>query len=464
MIFSRVYRTVILPRYRLLVVLRAFLVVFLSSVFLRLAKRFMATESFLRHAARTNEKNAQRLFKTILRLKGLFIKAGQYLSLRVDVLPDEYIRVLSALQDRVPPVPFAGIQRRVERELGKPLIELFAEIEEEPVASASLAQVHKAKLHDGRMAAVKVLYPGIENLFLADLNIVLFIVSLIRFFNRKFNYAALFHEFKKHAAFEIDMLNEARNAKILMEKFKDSPRIVIPRVVDSHTSQGVLTTEFIAGVKITEKEAYVKNGIDVFDVSRETVDAYMRQIFKYGFFQADPHPGNLFVILDKSGGRRQETGNSGGMSMDIQPGTPNFSIGIVDFGLCKELPPEFVGGMVSAATAIIQRDAKMLAGAMVSLGFQPSNGREESLYKFCGFVMFHVEDFIYKRKGDINFASIIQEILEMAREHPLVHVPADFIFIGRVFALLIGLGKNLGAKIDVASIVLPYVRNAEPLL
>lgn len=452
MIFLRFYRTALVPRARLFRILCVLFVIGISLSFLRVRKKFLTRDSFTLHAQKAHRKNARRLLRTCIRLKGIFVKIGQYLSLRVDVLPDEYIQVLSALQDKVPPIPAWRVIRRIEKELGKPVHELFKSFDAPALASASLAQVHKAELHDGRIVAVKVLYPGIEKLFFTDLHIVRILVNLARFFTKHLNYSAIVDEFQKHVAFELDMLNEAKNIKIITEKFNDFPRIVVPAVIDSHTSTGVLTTEFIDGIKITDKETYAKAGVSVFDVSRGTVDAYMRQIFKYGFFQADPHPGNLFVILDKAGDR-------GGTSIDIQSRTPNFSIGIVDFGLCKELPPKFVSGMTGAAVAIIQRDAKMLAANMLQLGFSPLDGREESLYKFCGFVMAHVEDFIYKKKGDINFASMIPEILQMAREHPLVHVPADFIFIGRVFALLIGLGKQLGAKIDVAEIVMPYVTN-----
>lgn len=460
MIFTRLCRNAIVPRVRLIRILRVLLVMGMSLVLLRVMKKFMTREAFTTRAQKVHHKNARRLLRTCIRLKGIFVKIGQYLSLRVDVLPDEYIQVLSALQDKVPPIPAWRVIRRIEKELGKPVHELFKSFDAPAIASASLAQVHKAELHDGRIVAVKVLYPGIEKLFLTDLHIVRILVNLARFFTKHLNYSAIVDEFQKHVAFELDMLNEAQNIKIITQKFMDFPRIVVPVVIDSHTSKGVVTTEFIDGIKITDKETYTKAGVSVFDVSRETVDAYMRQIFKYGFFQADPHPGNLFVILDKTGSRDGITAELQSTTRNLKLETRNFSIGIVDFGLCKGLPPKFVSGMTGSAVAIIQRDAKMLAANMLQLGFSPLDGREESLYKFCGFVMAHVEDFIYKKKGDINFVSMIPEILQMAREHPLVNVPADFIFIGRVFALLIGLGKQLGAKIDVAGIVMPYVMDA----
>lgn len=479
--FIRFYSAYLLPRYRLYSALSVFTVILISHLFLRAKKNFMEEKRFSTHARKVYGENAGRLFKTMVRLKGIFIKLGQLLSLRVDVLPDEYIQVLSHLQDKVPPIPFERICRRIEHELEKPLSELFIEFDTQALASASLAQVHKAKLHDGRVVAVKVLYPGIEQLFLTDLNIVRMTARFARFFMRKFNVVTVVDEFQKHVALELDLLSEAKNAKILAAKFIDSPQIVIPEVVDSHTTKGVLTTEFINGVKITHKDEYVSEHITVYDVAFTTVDAYMRQIFKYGFFQADPHPGNLFVIPQTAEDRRQDTENrsqeSGDRSQKKENGSQEiedridgmsngndkpcaFKIALVDFGLCKELPPHFKGGLMKAGLAILQRDAKMLAGSLVSLGFESWDGREESLHKFCVFVVAHVDDVIYKGRNQLNIAAMLHEILSIAREHPLVRIPSDFIFIGRVFALLVGLGKQLRANLDVASIVMPYVMDA----
>ncbi|MEW5947639.1 MAG: AarF/UbiB family protein [bacterium] len=426
----------VIPRLRLYAALAVILRILISNRLLRLSRRWTPRERFRERGRRLNEKNAERLLRAIIRLRGLFIKVGQFLSLRVDLLPEEYTLVLSRLQDSVPPVPYDVIRTRIAEEFGKEPGELFAGFVREPIAAASLAQVHEAELHDGARAAVKILYPGIERTVAADIVILRIILNFIHIFRRRFNYSLIVNEFEKYVSMETDMIQEGKNMERMRERLGPDDGTVIPAVVWELTSKGVLTTGFVEGIKITDLNAIRNRGIDVQKVSEEVVACYMRQVFRLGFFQADPHPGNLFVV-PLEGGRHR--------------------IAIVDFGLCKELPPDFVQSLGKVALAVVQRDGALMAQALIELGFETWDGKPDSIRRFCDFVVRHVDEFVYGMPRDIPVEAIYRELMEIAREKALVRIPGDFILIGRVLGLLAGLGRRLRSKIDLKEIILRQV-------
>ncbi|MDX1747805.1 MAG: AarF/UbiB family protein, partial [Halobacteriales archaeon] len=242
---------------------------------------------------------AQTLLESLLTLGPTFIKLGQLLSTRPDVLPPEYIDVLSQLQDRVPPAPWAAAKPVLEDELG-PVEEAFDDFQTEAISGASLGQVYRAEL-DGQSVAVKIRRPNIEPLVEADLRVIRWTVPAISYFvdeARAFSLSNLADEFARVIREEMDYEREARMLSEIGENFADDPKIAIPGVISERSSARVLTMEYIGGTKITDIE-----GLDELDIDRQAVAerlqrSYLEMIIEDGVFQADPHPGNLAVRPD----------------------------------------------------------------------------------------------------------------------------------------------------------------------
>jgi len=240
------------------------------------------------------------------RLGGVLIKVGQFLSARVDVLPGEITAELSGLQDEVPAEEFSAVRQVIEAEFSMPLEDKFAEFEATPQASASLGQVHKAQVN-GQRVVVKVQRPDIEMILATDLAALGTVggwLQRYRPISRRANVPALIDEFTRILYEEIDYLAEGRNAETFAENFKQRPGVHIPAVFWTHTTRRVLTLEDVSAIKITDFDAITAAGIERAGVADRLLDIYLKQIFEDGFFHADPHPGNLFVLPgNKLGGR-----------------------------------------------------------------------------------------------------------------------------------------------------------------
>src|SRR5260370_22409158 len=271
---------------------------------------------------------AQALNRTALRLEGLLIKACQFIATRADVLPDEWVSTLSGLHDRVPPRPFAMIRAQIERELRRPLETVYADFDPVPLASASLAQVHRARLHDGRRCAVKVQYPGIDGIIRADLRNMTQVLGWLAMLERDFDYRILMREALKYVPMELDFEHEANNADTIRRNFSANPDIVIPEVYPEFTTPRVLTMELVEGIKVTDTDALERAGIDKHVVAQKLIENFCDQVLRDGCFHADPHPGNIL----------------------IQPGP---KIVLLDFGLAKDFPPAFRDGLLRLTFAIL---------------------------------------------------------------------------------------------------------------
>ncbi|HZU76337.1 MAG TPA: AarF/ABC1/UbiB kinase family protein [Dehalococcoidia bacterium] len=276
-----------------------------------------------------HRRSAPKLAQLAVRLRGLLVKSGQYLSARPDLLPVAYIEALAGLQDAVPSRPYRLIARRIERELGARPEELFAQFEQQPVASASLAQVHRARLRDGRTVAVKVLYPGIEGIVRSDIRNLGLIVNIVGRIWPRYDFRAVYREVARLVPYELDLKNEAANLQRIAADLAHRDDVVIPQYVPERSATGVLTMEFIEGMQIADVNAMRAAGINTRRTAERVVDLFGDQILAHGFFHGDPHPGNLLVLAD---GR----------------------IALLDFGQCLALSPEVRRGFAllshSAAT------------------------------------------------------------------------------------------------------------------
>ena len=386
-----------------------------------------------------NRESAESIYEAAIELRGLILKGCQFIGSRADVLPPEYVEVLSQLQDRVPAHPFRVVRETVERELDAPLSENFASFEETPVAAASLAQVHRAVLHSGETVAVKVQYPEIASLVRSDLSNLRALFKAVGLLERDVDLMPLVDELGRQMPLELDFVNEAENSETVASYYSERDDVHVPRVHWELTTRRVLVSEFIPGIKINDMGALAAAGIDPNLVMKTLVEAYCEQIFGHGFFHADPHPGNLIVQAPAEGASAPR-------------------LVFIDFGLAKQLPKEFHHGILELVSALVEGSAERMAEALHELGFETRDGGLEALHDIARVVL---ETAIALRQQTWVDRDVAREASErlprMIRENPIVRVPSHVVLLGRVIALLSGLGHSLGARIDMLQTVLPFV-------
>lgn len=376
---------------------------------------------------------AQSIYRVATRLEGLLIKACQFLGTRADLLPDEYVEILSQLQDRVPPRHFESeLLELVETELGRPLAEVFVDFDPQPLASASLAQVHRARLRDGQEVAVKIQYPEVARLVDADLKNLAFFINLLARIEKNFDLRIVLREVRRHVPLELDFRNEARNADRIRAALAHRPDVVVPRVLPQFTTKRLLVLEYTPGIKVTDVPALQAAGIDLQEVARRLTEIFCHQILVEGFFHADPHPGNIFV-------------------------RPGPQIVLLDFGLAKALPEQFREGIARLAAAILLKDRESVIAAFRDLGFRTRNPTSDSLVALGEAFLGEVAR-SGKGYADRELIEQLQENLARTlRENPLVEAPSDILLVLRVMGLLSGIGKQLDARIDLLSLLLSYL-------
>jgi predicted unusual protein kinase regulating ubiquinone biosynthesis (AarF/ABC1/UbiB family) len=386
---------------------------------------------------RFHRRSARTIYDAAIELQGLILKGCQFLGSRADVLPREYVDVLSKLQDRVPPRPFAVVKEAVERELGAELAQVFRSFESIPVASASLAQVHAAELQSGERVAVKVQYPEIERLVKSDLANVRTLFRAVGLFEGDLDLMPLVDELAEHVPRELNFVNEGHNAEAIGRHFKGREDVGVPRIHWAFTTRRVLVMEYVDGIKITDLEGLREAGLDRARISQLLVEAYCEQILNQGFFHADPHPGNLLVQRLASGQPR---------------------LVFLDFGLAKELPPRFRQGAMDFAAALLRGEPEAMAEALLALGFETRDGRPEGLLEIARFVLEVGQRFRHgvRLEGEIG-ERFGREIPDRIRENPIVRIPTHLVLLGRVIGLLSGVNRSLDARIDLARTIFPYV-------
>ena len=382
---------------------------------------------------RQDSRAARALYRSAVRLQGMLIKACQFIATRADVLPDAWVDTLSGLHDHVPPRPFATIRERIERELGRPLNAVFAEFDPHPLASASLAQVHAARLHDGRRCAVKVQYPGIEGIVRADLRNLAVILRVLAWLEHDFDFRVLMREAFKYIPMELDFEHEADNCETIARNLAARADIVVPRVYREFSTRRVLVMELIEGIKITDVSALERAGIDKQAVAQKLMEVFCEQVLRDGFFHADPHPGNVMV---QSGPR----------------------LVLLDFGLAKDFPPRFRDGIVRLTFSILTVDNAGIASAFEQLGFRTRDGSPETLITLANLLLGNT----IRRGRSYADKQLIEEFSEelprALRVNPIVEVPADVLLVTRVMGLLSGLGKTLDSRVDLFATIMPYAQ------
>lgn len=408
---------------------------------------FMSRARAERALADLHESSAERLYALSVRHGGAFLKVGQMLSARPDLLPAAYVRELSRLQDAAPEVPFLTVKTTVESELGRPLDALFARFDVQPLAAASIGQVHKALLHDGREVAVKVQRPGIDGLVALDLDLLEVFVRALSDSLPQVDFDTIIREVRSMVAAELDYVREAALTRRVQEFFASDPHIHAPRVVSELSTSRVLTTEFMAGGKITAVlQALFDARLSGDDGAHEklttlmvrVLEAYVRQTLDLGVFQADPHPGNL--LADEAG-----------------------ALTVLDFGCAKEVAPEQRLRLVELGEAFIARDASSMATVMHAMGFVTRTGTIDGLQRFSAVILKEM-GVVQARGGDWpNQVEMLAQATLMMRyleSDPLTKIPEEFVMLGRVFGVLSGLFLHYRPEVSAAARVLPIVLQA----
>ncbi len=411
--------------------------VYLSYKVPRMVDRARRLDYKRRDLSPVHDRNARKIYRTAIELRGLMIKLAQVIGTRSDVFPPEYIRTLSKCHDAVPPWAFAEIAPVVEQDLGKPIDQLFASFEPVPIAAASLAQVHRARLRDsGTVVAVKVQYPDIGEIVRTDISNMTRICALYeRLDPQPMELMPLLQELQKYLHFELDFRREVESAERIAELFKDDPAVTVPRVYHELSAGRVITMEFVSGIKPTDKDALIAAGLEPAAVAQELMRVYVTMILARGFFQADPHPGNIFVTP-----YRQRDGKM----------IPRFVL--MDFGLSKELPKGFGYALFNLMFAIMTQNDASAIKAFGELGFVTKTGDPATLL-----IIAHA---LNRRAPGQRFEGefsqeITEELFKTIRENPVVRVPSDFVLVGRAFELLSGIAHTLGARANVLTAMAP---------
>lgn len=399
--------------------------------------RMLSRERARARFERAHARNARRLALGFTRLRGVFIKMGQVLSVMGTFLPKGYAEELEKLQDKVPPRPFSEIESRLREAFGANALELFATFEREPIAAASLAQVHRATTRDGRAVAVKVLYPGIEVLVRRDLSVLRSLLPIVK---RLFPVSHVERNLDQLEAMlerETDYAHERANMDAMRGIFAARSDVVVPEIIGPLTRGGVLTMSFEEGVKITDLAHQRELGIDPEAVGRKLVDAYFLMLFEHGLFHADPHPGNFLV-------------------------RPGPTIVILDYGAVEKVTPTLASGMKMAVLGALTRNDDEILRGLERMGFVAPGGDRE-LLKQVGreylkvLSSIQIKDFSRIDRALVEKLSGYEQIRGRLRAvMRSVEYPEGYFYVERTLALLFGLVGQLAPKAGLPGLVLPH--------
>lgn len=362
-----------------------------------------------------------------------FIKLAQILSSRPDLITAQFANEFKKLQDEVPPFPVAEAKQIVEDELKKPLGKVFAEFIDTPVAAASIAQVHNARLVDGSNVIVKVQRPGIREQIEIDINILVTVARLLDRHvpeSRFFNPVGIVEEFSKTVRRELDFIGEAKNCARFRKNFEYSPDVYFPQVYAEYVTEKVIVMEKVEGVRIDNVAGIVSMGIDRKSLVKKNVDAYFKMILEDGFFHADPHPGNILVM-------------------------PDGRLAFVDFGIVGRVSPEMMETMANTFLALTKRDFDRLIDQYIELGYVPDDvDLDRFRREFKTDLLYYLEPLYGMTLQEINFAQYLDIITHIALKHRM-QIPSDLLLINKAMLILENIGRELDPGFD-------FIATAEP--
>ncbi|MDP8965949.1 MAG: AarF/ABC1/UbiB kinase family protein [Cyanobacteriota bacterium] len=385
------------------------------------------------NSPRHRNRRAQWLVGTLLDLGPTFIKIGQALSTRADLLPKEYVQALGQLQDRVPEFSSTEAIALIESELGNSIHTLYRDFDRFPLASASLGQVHRARLHTGEDVVVKVQRPGLERLFNLDFEVL---HRLIRFshrylpWTRKYDLEAIYHEFFNLLYLEIDYVHEGKNAERFRENFIGYPRIVVPTIYWRYTTKKVLTLEYVPGIKIDDRQSLESCGLNPKEVIQLGICCFLKQMLQDGFFQSDPHPGNMAVSQDGS-------------------------LIFYDFGTMAEIKSMAKDQMVKTFFAVLRRDTDEVINTLTYMGLIEAVADMTALRRLVAFIL---DKFTEKPIELQAFEQMRSEIYLMFEQQPF-RLPAQMTFVLKALTTLDGIARSLDPEYNLLSSSKPFIKS-----
>ena len=375
-------------------------------------------------------RNAARFRQMLVDLGPTYVKLGQLLSSRGDILPPAWIAELSLLQDACEPVPIASIRRQIELGLGRPVDEVFAWLDPVPAASASIAQVHRARTHAGADVAVKVQRPGVREQFESDLGLLQYVARLLEALVEEtgvYTPSDIVDEFDRAIHEELDFANEARNVRDMAVASRDLPFVVIPGVHAAHSSSTVLTLDFVDGFKVTDLAG--REGYDPHQVARNLIEATFRQLFGGGIFHGDPHPGNILVL-------------------------PGNRIALLDFGLVGRIGRPMQEALVTLLVAVALRDAETVARVLYRIGVPEAHTPIATLRDDISGIL---DRYLGLKLDQIRSSTLLTDILDLAVRHR-IKVPREYAILCKSSVTIEGVIRGLYPELDIMEVGLPYAK------
>lgn len=378
------------------------------------------------------EKQAIWLKEKLIELGPTFIKIGQSMGTRADLLPLPFVIALGELQDNVPPFPNEVAFARIEKELGKKINEVYKEFELEPVAAASLGQVYRARLHTGEEVAVKVQRPNLEATIKGDLEILKKVAKFAERFpqlNENADWSGMLREFNETIHEEMDYAAEGHNAERFRENFRRWDNIHVPKIYWNATTSKVLTMEFIHGTKVTDLDEQARLGISPEKVNRLLIKTYLKQLLEDGFFHADPHPGNLLVM-------------------------PDGRLAFFDFGMVGRISPELQSKMIDAFFHVVSKDPAGIAQDLIDLDFLKPGVDAKSVRPVVEKMFeFHLN----LKLKDVNFKELTYDLADVMYDYPF-RLPSNFTYIMRALMTLEGIGIITDPEFNFFETAKPYAK------
>ncbi|MBP1931388.1 ABC1 kinase family protein [Ammoniphilus resinae] len=374
--------------------------------------------------SRVSANAGKRMRNTAFRLEGIIVKVGQFLSTREDLLPKAFTEQLTDLQDTMPPVPFSKMKPYIEKQSNHRLDFIFGRFEENPVASASLAQVHKAILKDGSVVAVKVIRPNIEKIAKADLDSLGLMAKITKLFpslRRKMNFVQLHQEFSETILRELDCRQELIHLQRFAAMFANDLRIKIPYAYVEYTTERILVMEFIEGTRVTELPKLHSLEVDATAIAKTLLEAYFLQLFVYGFIHVDPHPGNLLILS-------------------------NHQICFLDFGMVDELDSEEVTLFRRLFQSILLGDLNVIMSTLKQLGFVTQQANQEAVRSVIRHMLDRFSDVDHPSDATIGLASLL-------RNNDL-QLQAKYMFLLRSVGFMLSTLKRLAPNIPIFELLI----------
>ena len=386
----------------------------------------------IKHGLKKGINNPEQLKCTLEELGPTFVKIGQILSTRPDILPSEYITELQKLQDDVRPEKYDVIVKVIERELGKPIDEIFLDFDKTPMASASLAEVHLAKLHTGENVVVKVQRPNVAETMTADIAILRKLAPVINLTptGSAMDAREVVEELTDATEKELDFVNERKNIEMFSANNVDIKFILCPKVYEEYCTDKIIVMDYIKGIKIDNTSKLEEEGYDLQDLATKLTYNYFKQIFEDGFFHADPHPGNILIHERK--------------------------IGYIDFGLMGQLNSSLKKKFNDFLEGVVEKDVSKMTKSILKIGIKKG---AIDIKKLSNDIELMYEQYIEESLYDFDLPQIMEEVLKVCKNNN-IHMPKDITLLIKGLMTIQGVIATLDKDINIMDVAIPYMKNS----